>query len=104
MVVFLEEDKYTLHGAFSRFTGVEDHGMRTYPKSGAVLIVEPSTHGHIHSFCRELRLTCVYPNTKSENHRFSLIDLLERLEDEDITIRHVSDGYTARLYEVETKK
>ena len=81
-----------------------DHaGYDAFPKEGAVIIMKPSSSGHIQAICREKGLMCFYPR-KGE-----YIDHLEHLmvddsdgrqEPREIKLRFIADGYDGRIYEV----
>jgi len=82
----------------------------SFPKEGAVVVMNPSSSGHIQAICREKGLLCFFPKKgTSIEHIEDLIfpsnDGLQSSdgfsnEPVDIKFRFVADGYDGRIYKV----
>lgn len=92
-VVFWGEYGFTMRDS--------DYSYNTFPKTGAVVLVRPSSSGHIQALCQEKGLLCFYPKNGED---------VEGVEDlmyddrgaplTDVVLRFVSDGYEGRIYPV----
>lgn len=106
-IVFDEEYEYSLQGTYANMRGLDYVGYAAFPDKGAVIILNPSSSGHIQAICREKGLLCVFPAKNKEGVTGSreLDELLHDFEDRHYAqrpkkqpFRFVSDGYEARLY------
>lgn len=111
-IVFDEEYEYSLQGTYASFRGQDYVGYRAFPDKGAVVILRPSSSGHIQAICREKGLLCVYPATNKRSQTTDRDELDELVHEYDsrgfrqgkkvTAFRFVSDGYKARLYKTDT--
>lgn len=73
---------------------------RVYPKNGAVVLLMPTSHGHVQAICREKGLMCFMPPRDG-----SWLELDSALKTEDGTyrdwLRFVSDGMDGRIYQAD---
>lgn len=108
-IVFDEEYEYSIQGAMAQMRGQRHVGYRAFPDRGVVVILNPSSSGHIQAICREKGLLCVYP-PKNDPNGTDWRELDELIFEQDgrfrtdtprnTQFRFVSDGYTARMYVV----
>jgi hypothetical protein len=109
-IVFEEEYEYSIEGTRAAMRGIDYVGYDAFPDKGAVIILQPSSSGHIQAICREKGLLCVFPakNKEGATGWRELDRLLHDFEDRGYaqrpkrqSLRFVSDGYAARLYEID---
>jgi len=89
------------------FTMTRNHaGYDAFPKEGAVLIMNPSSSGHIQAICREKGLLCLFPKQgESIEHVDDAIREEIDAGDTKVRLRFVADGYKAKIYSAnETKE
>lgn len=94
-VVFADEYGFTIHGYHA--------GYNALPKEGAVIIMSPSSSGHIQAHCREKGLMCFYPNEKGKsNEMFRELEEFDACEVDisDKVLRFVADGYQGKIYDL----
>ena len=94
-VIFADEYGFTIHGYHA--------GYNSLPKEGAVIIMSPSSSGHIQAHCREKGLMCFYPNEKGKsNEMFRELEEFDACEVDisDKALRFVADGYQGKIYDL----
>ncbi len=106
-IVFDQEYEYSIQGTKARMLGQRHVGYRAFPDRGVVVILNPSSSGHIQAICREKGLICVYP-PKNVPDGTDWRELDELIYEQDgrfrtnnprnTLFRFVSDGYIARMY------
>lgn len=67
-----------------------------FPKEGAVVILSPSSSGHVQAHCRENGLLCFYVKNGADI-RYDVWNTLNNLE-KGKTLRFVADGYRGNIY------
>lgn len=94
-VIFKREYEFTISQWHARYDAL--------PKEGAVVIMEPSTSGHIQALCREKGLLCFYPKKGSDldDIEYMGFEMTRHLrgDTKPLTLRFVADGYDGKIYE-----
>ena len=103
-IIFEREYEFSMRDAYANIRGGQQLGYSMFPEEGVVVIMQPSSSGHIQTICRERGLLCLFPRKEEEDSEWDLRDVLFENEDgrrmwpNEKPLRFVSDGYRARIY------
>jgi len=95
-LVFEREYEYTISRNHA--------GYAAFPEEGAVIIMRPSSSGHIQAICREKGLLCFYPNKNSSLGQIEDVLYGDQEDYSDdaspVKLRFVADGYNGKIYKI----